>query len=111
MTNATTTPRLVSNCPNFCAREHLKDWPVPDDATIYHDSEAGVVDLTRPIGTTHFSVTATREDLPQGGGGLPYIELDDDEREIARLSPKEAVDLAMHLLNAATAARDWLGLK
>lgn len=112
MTNATpTTPRLVADCPIFCTQEHLRDLPIPDDATVHHDSEAGVVQVNRPIGTTRFSVTATREDPPQGGGGLPYVELDDDRQEIARLWPDEAVDLAMHLLNAAAAARDWLGLK
>jgi phytoene dehydrogenase-like protein len=102
-------PNIATNaaaCPIWCATDHNRE---PDEMAggYYHDSEPTTLDVTYPqtldaLEQLHVQVT---QFAPSSGTAQePRIDIENNERLLASLSPEDARELAAMLAQAAEAA-------
>lgn len=94
---------MGARCPPWCRIEHLGEAGGTDGC--HHDGEISTVVLDHDVlagRRTELFVNVSLQAQTAAPVGLPLVELQDERRTLARLTPGECVALSRALLKAAT---------
>lgn len=101
----TNTPDNTTTCPTWCNREHLGQAADPDDGGYHHDGPLRSVVPSRPLaaeGHEQLFVRTAQYVADDQQARPAHVELENEARTLATLTPDEARRLAAHLMAAAS---------